>query len=723
MLSDITMTRKAPTTEPVSIPWRITKARTMQDGSMQWEATTTRFARDQQGDFVRRGFYEEAIRRFKSGTVPPPFFSVAHYGAQEVCECGNIFKSFNDGVCNICGRDRLLAGVTTDMWIDGRQPKACGVFLNNESGKTVFKACRDDIEKSIPDDERVRVSMGFYPDYNGVLYPSQDQRDFLTGWVEHFAATRVPVVPETGLTVKSLNIKTKYDDAESIVGKGLAQKYEKLGGKRLKSETNPQLIVKAEGEDEDRPEGQDNKKIESSKAVEKDSEQKQSTETGALDQRLNGLGEELTTIVKGEDKSIADNDPIMQDARDALELVQKALAGPGSDKARILTLAANLVSAIRDYAHVLAGDENYQQQMPGQAGPLTNSNETMPPNQPMPPDGQVFDETTTLTPDALAAEGEDVTTPTGIEQVDEAAAQAEAELPDIPMPEEYVQGGDAGVEGDDTETPTDETSVDETQPVDEKVPAEGSADSGGEQPPSAKEKKPAPKQAEASTDQTTDEATPPAKKKITFKKKEEKAARLTELMTKARKTIATESVKAPARKNAAVKSVAVQPVEAFDSILNEFVNGVSVPLTAGAQLTRTQRREAIQKAVTKFLNQASQTIDKTTPTSDEEMQSIVDRKVADAVNKAKSESLTTIIQLQAKVESLTRALTSQAVDQVMKAQTGPRVQRKSIGMAKPVELMSQRPVLQGESEGIKKSSAAEVAAASVMTRPITQIYY
>lgn len=190
----------------VNWDWAITKARTLPDGTMEWTATTTKFARDVQRDLVRRAFYEEAIARFKSKVVPPPFVSVAHYRASETClDCGHVYKSLYEYICPTCKAERVLAGICTDMWIDGQQPKARGRFYPTEVGRAAFESVLLDIRKSLPADERNRVSMGFYPDVpDGIIY-SDAGRDFIKGWCEHFALTRVPVVAETDITARMVH--------------------------------------------------------------------------------------------------------------------------------------------------------------------------------------------------------------------------------------------------------------------------------------------------------------------------------------------------------------------------------------------------------------------------------------------------------------------------------------------------------------------------------------
>lgn len=193
---------KSATEKPIEVEWRITKAVTGEDGVMRWQATTTKFSRDVQGDKVTRRFYDEAIKRFKSKVVPPPFFSVAHYPVEGECDCGYQYKSLLEYLCPHCGQDRLHAGIATDIWIDGDQPKAKGIFFPTVLGKATFVQVKSDIKQQLPHDQRIRISMGFYPDPGeGTKHKSAGQKDFVRGWIEHFAGTRVPVVPETTLEV------------------------------------------------------------------------------------------------------------------------------------------------------------------------------------------------------------------------------------------------------------------------------------------------------------------------------------------------------------------------------------------------------------------------------------------------------------------------------------------------------------------------------------------
>lgn len=344
--------------EKINTPWRITKATTTPDGLMVWQATTTKFSRDVQRDYVTRQFYEGAIKRFESKATPSPFFSVAHYPAEKSCVCGHEFSSYDTYVCPQCNKERLLAGVTTSIWIDGEQPKAKGVFYPTALGKSVFTACVEDQKSSRPDNERVRISMGFYPDPDGVVTKS-DGRDFLSGWIEHFAATRVPVIPDTELKAelmeKSLSIKTKFDDAAAIVPKALADELVDLERRRRigKSATDDEIIIKSQknpvevAQVEVLPE-----------QVKLQAEMAESSlkvaDSKAKNKKKPGKDEEKNKDAASEEKSYLSNleieSSVLEDAAATLGIVQKAILAPGTDKQEVLARAANLIQSISEFA-------------------------------------------------------------------------------------------------------------------------------------------------------------------------------------------------------------------------------------------------------------------------------------------------------------------------------------------------------------------------------------
>lgn len=194
-------------------------------GEMRWSATVSKFEEDDQGDEVTPEFYKNAIAVIDRGVRPSPVLCVSHVDK---------------------GRpsDEWVAGDTESMYIDGELPKAKGTFRPTEIGKATFDAVQNDIKNSVPVEERVRISMGFY-DEGSIPKSNGKGRKFLDGWVKHFAATRVPVVKETDITVEKSegSVTTIKEDAASIIGEELAEKLLAQGDREDKG-----LIVKQEGD-------------------------------------------------------------------------------------------------------------------------------------------------------------------------------------------------------------------------------------------------------------------------------------------------------------------------------------------------------------------------------------------------------------------------------------------------------------------------------------------
>lgn len=751
------------TPKPVSAVWRITKAK-VQDGQMKWVATTTRFSRDVQKDKVTRSFYEDAIRRFKSGTVPPPFFSVAHYGVQKTCECGAEFKSLSDYICSICKAERLIAGVTTDIWIDGEQPKAEGYFYPTTLGKAIFAAAQADIQKSVPVDERIRISMGFYPDPRlGTAYHDEG-RDFVAGWIEHFASTRVPVVPETDLAVmeKSMKaIKTKFEDAESQLPTELAERLAKSETlqRTLKSGTGPQLVIKAKdrqcpqcgtevptdsvdcpecgkmmgmmdksavvlpdelaekadavgdvqrgapvahevkptdtdpvekpddklssndsdlkdekpGDDTDElAEGDADIVTPAKSAVVKHMPDSVCPECGAadVDQTHVGRGthkcekcgyEYMPTEMKSmrrdvgsqdnydaddeEDTEMTDeehdkkgrrveaepmmamgkslvDDDLMAEAYEALQTVEKAMVTPGGNKSELLARAANLVSAIRDYAHVLAdqpGQEAAEAVQMGNevAAPAVTTGQQIGGNLPPVPEKEVKERP----------------------HIDEATEEA-TESP----------------EDDAAETPADEAEEGRLHFV--KQPSSGEVDAAMKPPAPVKPAKP---------------------------------------------------------KGKPVPAVKSHPGEVFMQRWSDGLTNVIVD----PSLSRLKKRELVQKALNEFGSSVVKLINDTTPTAPEDLEDVVKSAVATALEQANERYQKDLAALTATVKTLT----GKVVDGEVKAIAARRPLRRSLSAEDLPTVSKSQPngleALAGDQLVKKGFSAGEVAkASSVPTNPL-----
>lgn len=212
----------------------ITKAALGGDGVMRWAATVSKFELDDQLDEVTPEFFKYAIAQVESGKRPAPVVCVSH-----------IDKGKPD--------DSWVAGDALELYIDGDLPKAKGVFRDTPLGKAAFESVRADYGK--PNDEKVRVSLGFYDESSVPLKITFNDgseatgRRFKAGWIKHLALTRVPVVKETEITVMEAKAmaKTKQEDAASIVGAELAEELVRED----KAELDEDLVLKqveAEGE-------------------------------------------------------------------------------------------------------------------------------------------------------------------------------------------------------------------------------------------------------------------------------------------------------------------------------------------------------------------------------------------------------------------------------------------------------------------------------------------
>ncbi len=227
----------------------ITKAVKGRDGVMRWAATISEFSLDRQGDEMTPGFIKAAVAQIDAGFRPAPVLCVSHLDHGKPS-------------------DKWVAGDVTDLYIDGDTPKAKGIFRDTPLGKAAFNAVRDDWKEKRPQDERARISMGFFADQIQPLELKTESgatltgRRFLSGWVKHLAITRVPVVQSTSISaemeLKAMAAKTKKQDAATIVGEELATELVDLAVKSdLETDPPADLILK---QDDETPEDEEKKK-------------------------------------------------------------------------------------------------------------------------------------------------------------------------------------------------------------------------------------------------------------------------------------------------------------------------------------------------------------------------------------------------------------------------------------------------------------------------------
>lgn len=242
----------------VEIPLIITKASLHDDGTMRWCATVSDTQPDRTGERTSLSLFQDWIERVEKSKgvefLPPPrvpFLGVSHY------------PSFDgDGE----------AGRTEKMYIDGRQFKVSGVFLDTPLGKTVFEAVRGELEtvkKGGTIDQPIRISAAWWDlehSHGKFVFTRQSlteacpmcaegtrNKAYLKGQPDHWASTRVPINPRTGLGLEEKSMVTRRDDAASIVGDELADELEEKGKKltgKSEAEEAPAMVVKADEEAE-----------------------------------------------------------------------------------------------------------------------------------------------------------------------------------------------------------------------------------------------------------------------------------------------------------------------------------------------------------------------------------------------------------------------------------------------------------------------------------------
>lgn len=265
-----------------------TKASAGDDGVMRWSATVSKFEPDVQADEVTPAFYKYAIGQIDRGLRPAPVLCVSHIDHGKPS-------------------DVWVAGDTDKMYIDGKLPKARGVFRDTPLGKALFAAVRRDINENIPFEERVRISMGFFDQESEPRVTKsedggeQQGRRFLKGWVKHFAATRVPVVAETNLEadmeVKAMPM-TRKEDAASIVGDDLAEELLQATQKAVFGSEG--LITKQDDEEEEETpeeEGAEEEEAEEEAEEEEEAETEGETEGEEEEEEEKGDYSELKALL------------------------------------------------------------------------------------------------------------------------------------------------------------------------------------------------------------------------------------------------------------------------------------------------------------------------------------------------------------------------------------------------------------------------------------------
>ena len=230
-------------------------------GEMKWRSVNSDTDEDSYNDEMTLELFSDFMGYIKSGESPPeqfcsdfwdggiPYLSVSHYSDLN-----------GSGV----------PGKVDDIYIDGNKLKSFGTFDDTVLGRACWKSVRKDLlsEERSDAENKVRISIAFLDwkhehKSDGYIFDRKETpeemcpecfkelmlslldgkepegKKFLKGQLIHLAMTRVPVNTRTLMEVdKSMvdEIKTRKDDAASIIGDEEAEKLEELAKETLQSE-------------------------------------------------------------------------------------------------------------------------------------------------------------------------------------------------------------------------------------------------------------------------------------------------------------------------------------------------------------------------------------------------------------------------------------------------------------------------------------------------------
>lgn len=231
-------------------------------GTMRWRAVASDTSPDLYDESMSDELFDDFIYRIENNVeIPEQFKSVLH----EDWKGGMPYLSISHYKSGTSGRN--IPGMPEKIYRDGNRLKAVGVLHDSPLGHAVFKTLCDDLYSEKANQEgKVRISIGFLdlahkhsgegntPDF---LFERKSIEDacpmcqsgvgnkvYVKGQLVHLALTRVPVNPRTDMEVSKSMVKTRKEDAASIVGKDLAETLEE------KSLLPNYLVVKSDKPEE-----------------------------------------------------------------------------------------------------------------------------------------------------------------------------------------------------------------------------------------------------------------------------------------------------------------------------------------------------------------------------------------------------------------------------------------------------------------------------------------
>jgi len=217
----------------------ITKASLSPNGVMKWAATNSDTDPDSYNERMSLELYQDFVDHIKNeDELPVEFKSV-------VCSdywCGGMPYLSVSHYPDLNGK--AVPGEPLELFVDGQKLKAKGVLFDDPLGHSVWRSLKEDKYKST--DEKIRISIGFldlaHRHGDGKVWVRENlyslcpeclqgvgNKVYTKGYLVHLALTRVPVNKRTEMVLEEkadMAKKTRKEDAESIVGKELAEELE-----------------------------------------------------------------------------------------------------------------------------------------------------------------------------------------------------------------------------------------------------------------------------------------------------------------------------------------------------------------------------------------------------------------------------------------------------------------------------------------------------------------
>lgn len=215
----------------------ITKA-SLSNGVMRWAATNSDIEPDLYGEKMSLELYEDFISHIENEDEVPAEFKSA------VCSdywCGGTPYLSVSHYSDLNGD--AVPGEPLELFVDGKKFKAKGILFDTPIGHSVWRSLKEDKNRNT--DDKIRISIGFldlahkhgedgtvwvrdgaYSYCPECLHGVKD-KIYVKGYLVHLALTRVPVNTRTEMVLEEKSmakkIPTRKEDAESIVGKTIAE--------------------------------------------------------------------------------------------------------------------------------------------------------------------------------------------------------------------------------------------------------------------------------------------------------------------------------------------------------------------------------------------------------------------------------------------------------------------------------------------------------------------